>query len=387
MAECDQFIPLHFIEKTPKTQQELIKQYVTKIKNNVATIGEVTTETLEALIRTAGSAPSGANQQPWSYVIVKKQEIKNALQQAAYQEGLTDTAFYIKNSQYTIVLFKQQYGFNHEGKKIKHYYPTESTAISAGFLFAALKHADINFSVHVPIEASHQILKRNVNEIPFLLFTIKGSDVNSYTSAVKYYEIMKTRRNVRDYKQHPVDSTIIAHALEAAAYTPKISGVSSYRFIIETDPVMKARIREQAEVEEKKLYEERISHEWRQALKPLNTNWQKPHLTDATFVITVFRDEQQATTDTIIVDSQKTSITMNTIIPAGMAAGIFLSGIHHAGLCTLTYTPSPMVFLRELYNRPKTEMPILVLPVGYPADGCIVPNITKKPLQKILTKH
>lgn len=155
-----------------------------------------------------------------------------------------------------------------------------------------------------------------------------------------------------------------------------------------TDPAVKSRNRALAEQEEKLFYETRITPEWRAALAPLGTDWEKPFLEIAPALIVCFKVNpplDPALPPPYIDSSLTATKTQYTLESACLAAGLLIAALHRAGLCCLTHTPSPMTFLRTALGRPVNETPFLLLPVGYPAEGCRVPNITKKPLEQILT--
>lgn len=297
----------------------------------------------------------------------------------------------------------------------------ESTAISAGFLLSALQHVGLDSIIHTPFKELSVILDRPKNESPIALFAVgygketdtaqqaEGKplselvfgdiDVNSeekttpsseakiINTASNYYETIRRRRNIRDFSTEDIDESLLVKALDAAVTTPSCAGSQPYRFAVIKDHAMKKIIREQAETEEKKLYEERISDEWREALAPLGTNWMKPHLTDAPYLIIASKVDGTEADHESAQGVKGAYDKHQAMTSAGMAVGVLTSALHFAGVCTLTHTPSPMAFLRDLLNRPKNEMPIVVLPVGYPTPDCQVPDITKKPLDDILIKY
>jgi hypothetical protein len=149
-----------------------------------------------------------------------------------------------------------------------------------------------------------------------------------------------------------------------------------------SDPAIKRRIREAAEAEERESYEHRMSSEWLDALAHLGTDWHKPHLEDAPYLIVVFmqayglEDADDGTPRKV-----KHYYTSESV---GIAVGLLLASLHQAGLATLTHTPNPMAFLSEILERPLNERAYVVIPVGYPAEGAHVPVITKKPLDEVM---
>ncbi|MEW5931267.1 MAG: nitroreductase family protein [Gemmatimonadota bacterium] len=144
------------------------------------------------------------------------------------------------------------------------------------------------------------------------------------------------------------------------------------------DAETRARIREAAEAEEREFYERRAPADWLEALAPLGTDFQKTHITDAPYVVVLFRHLYGVAPD----GSRRTHYY--TVESCGIAAGLFIAAVHHMGLATLTHTPSPMGFLAELLGRPANEKPFLLMPVGYPAPDARVPDIRRKPLEEIL---
>ncbi len=150
-----------------------------------------------------------------------------------------------------------------------------------------------------------------------------------------------------------------------------------WTFVAISDPTLKARIRDAAEEEERRTYSERLTDEWRAALAPLGTDAVKAHLTDAPWVVVLFRQVHGWHPD----GSKKTHYY--TTESCGIAAGLFINAIHEMGLVTLTHTPSPMGFLSDVLDRPENEKAFLVLPIGYPAAGAMVPDLTRKSLADI----
>lgn len=197
-----------------------------------------------------------------------------------------------------------------------------------------------------------------------------------------FYEMMRKRRTVRDFSPDPVPFEVIENAIRVAGTGPSGANQQPWRYVVVGDPEIKRRIREAAEVEEKESYERRMSQEWLDALKPLGTDWHKPHLTDAPYLIVCFRLDYA-----LEVDEHGNEQRVKHYYPGesmGISVGMLITALHQAGLATLTHTPSPMKFLNEILDRPRNERPFVVLPVGYPANDCQVPKITKKPLDEIM---
>ncbi|MDX2268633.1 MAG: nitroreductase family protein [Bryobacter sp.] len=191
-------------------------------------------------------------------------------------------------------------------------------------------------------------------------------------------EDMAGRRTVRDFSPDPVPRELIEEAVRTAAGAPSGANQQPWRFVVVGDPALKRRIREAAEAEEKQNYEERFPEEWLAALAPFGTDWHKPFLEIAPWLIVVFRldyglgEDEQKVKHYYVQES------------VGIACGFLLAALHRAGLATLTHTPSPMGFLGEILERPKHERPFLLIPVGFPAPDAQVPMLTKKPLEEVL---
>ena len=148
-----------------------------------------------------------------------------------------------------------------------------------------------------------------------------------------------------------------------------------------SDPGLKRRMREAAEAEERRSYEGRMPDAWLEALRPLGTDWRKPHIEDAPYVIVVFEQAYGLRPDGTRVKHYYVKESV------GIAVGLLLASLHRAGLASLTHTPSPMGFLRELLGRPENERPYVLVPVGYPAESCTVPDLERKPLGEILVRR
>jgi nitroreductase len=194
---------------------------------------------------------------------------------------------------------------------------------------------------------------------------------------------MRTRRSVRHFTAAPVPFELIANAVAAAGSAPSGANQQPWTFVVVSSPAVKRRIREAAEAEEKRSYEQRMSAEWLAALAPLGTDWRKPHLEDAPYLIVVFRQAYGLHTDpaTGAVTKVRHYYSEESV---GIAVGVLLCSLHDAGLATLTHTPSPMAFLNDILGRPANERPFVVIPVGLPAPDAAVPAITRKPLDEIL---
>ncbi len=194
----------------------------------------------------------------------------------------------------------------------------------------------------------------------------------------EFHEEMRRRRTVRHFAERPVPREVVELAIRTAATAPSGAHKQPWRFVLVEDPQIKARIREAAEEEERRSYQERMPPAWIQDLEPLGTDWNKPFLTTCPYLLAVFA-ETFALTES---GPAKHYYVQESV---GIATGLLIAALHHAGLATLTHTPSPMKFLREILGRPRNERPFLLLALGYPAPGCEVPNLTRKRLEEVLT--
>lgn len=188
---------------------------------------------------------------------------------------------------------------------------------------------------------------------------------------------METRRSCRYFSDEPVSRELIETMIAVGHSAPSGANRKPWRFVAVDDPKIKREIRLAAEAEERESYEHRMPQEWLDALEPIGTDANKPFLEIAPWLVVIFRIDWEE------VGGQR----YNNYYPnesTGIAAGFFLMACHMAGLATLTHTPSPMKFLREILGRPVNEKPFLLVPVGYPADGCTVPDLPKKPLGQAL---
>jgi iodotyrosine deiodinase len=186
------------------------------------------------------------------------------------------------------------------------------------------------------------------------------------------------RRTVRHFSSEPVAREVIEEALRIAGSAPSGAHKEPWHFVAISDPATKARLREAAEEEERTFYAQRATPEWLEALAPLGTDFVKEHLTVAPWVIVVFRRDHDETPE----GPRKNYYVTESV---GIAVGFLIQALHRAGLATLTHTPAPMTFLRELCGRPKHEKPFVLMPVGYPAVDCRVPDLTRKTLDEIAT--
>jgi nitroreductase len=217
-------------------------------------------------------------------------------------------------------------------------------------------------------------------EPPFipLQFARLGSDEQA-NRAHSFYDLLRTRRTVRDFSPEPVPFHLVETAIKTASSAPSGANRQPWHFVAISNADVKREIREAAEAEERAFYDHRAPEAWLEALEPLGTDWHKPFLEIAPWLIVVFREDYG------LLDSGRKEKNYYVMESVGIACGFLLAALHAAGLATLTHTPSPMGFLAQILNRPKNEKPYLLIPVGYPAEGVRVPNIEKKPLAKVMT--
>lgn len=197
--------------------------------------------------------------------------------------------------------------------------------------------------------------------------------------AADFYADVRRRRTVRQFAERPVPPDVIENCLRAAGTAPSGANMQPWHFVVIRDADTKHRIREAAEAEERAFYKDRAPEEWLDALEPLGTNAKKPFLETAPCLIGIFAQSFGVDPDG---GRFKHYYTQESV---GIATGILITALHHAGLVTLTYTPSPMEFLRKILDRPKNERAFLLLAVGYPAADARVPAITRKEFTEIVT--
>lgn len=191
------------------------------------------------------------------------------------------------------------------------------------------------------------------------------------------YRIADQRRSVRQFSADAVPREAIELALKIAGTAPSGAHRQPWHFVAISSPTLKQKIREQVEIEEREFYEKRAPQEWLDALAPLGTDFVKEHITTAPWVIVVFRRDYE------LMPDGKRAKNYYMTESVGIAVGFLIQALHRAGLATLTHTPAPMTFLRDICRRPQNEKPYLLLPVGYPATDCKVPDISRKPLAEI----
>ena len=200
-----------------------------------------------------------------------------------------------------------------------------------------------------------------------------------------HHDRMIARRTVRAFSPEPVPIELLEWAVRTAGTAPSGANLQPWRFVLVTDPATKSRIREAAEAEERSNYETRFPPEWKDRLGPLGTDWRKEFLEIAPHLIVVFAVSYAKPRGAPLSAGEMTK-HYYVSESVGIATGFLLGALHLAGLATLTHTPSPMGFLREILGRPANERPFLLIPVGYPAPDASVPDISRKPLDDILIR-
>lgn len=202
------------------------------------------------------------------------------------------------------------------------------------------------------------------------------TDTQRLVRAEAFANEMQLRRSVRDFSDMPVPRELIETCLRAAGSAPSGANQQPWRFVAVSDPAVKRRIREAAEAEEREFYQHRAPAEWLQALAPLGTDADKPFLETAPWLIAVFYERTGVGADG---EKQKRYYPHES---TGIACGLLIAALHQAGLAMLTHTPSPMAFLNQILERPRNEMPYLLLVVGHAAAACRVPSIERLPLER-----
>lgn len=195
-----------------------------------------------------------------------------------------------------------------------------------------------------------------------------------------FYELMNERRSIRDFSNKEIPDEVIDAILLTASTAPSGAHKQPWSFCVIRDPEIKQQIREAAEKEEYESYNSRMPQDWLEDLAPLGTDWQKPFLETAPVLIVVFKRSYE-----VVENRKKNNYYVTESV--GLACGFLLAAIHNAGLSSLTHAPSPMNFLAQILKRPENEKPFLLIPIGYPAEGCTVPKLTRKPLSDIVIRY
>ncbi len=220
-------------------------------------------------------------------------------------------------------------------------------------------------------------MAENVSFVPYQFERFPEDEM--LRRSIDFLERMSNRRTVREFSDEPIPSEILDNAIATAGTAPSGANKQPWHFCVITDPEIKKKIREAAETEEKENYERRYSEEMKKDLSKFETNFVKEYLTTAPALIVVFRESYK------VVDGVRyKNYYVNESV--GIATGMMIAALHNAGLATLTHTPNPMRFLNDILNRPQNETPIVLMPIGYPAEGAKVPDINRKPLDEIMSR-
>lgn len=205
------------------------------------------------------------------------------------------------------------------------------------------------------------------------------ADSEMLARATTFASELRRRRTVRHFSAEPVARELIEAAVWAAGSAPNGANLQPWHFVAISDPAIKSQIRTAAEAEEREFYANRATAEWLADFAPLGTDADKPFLETAPWLIAVFAQRWRLT------PSGERRANYYVSESVGIATGFLIAALHHAGLATLTHTPSPMGFLNTILERPESEKPFLLLIVGHPADDAQVPSITKKDFAEICT--
>ena len=220
--------------------------------------------------------------------------------------------------------------------------------------------------------------KKLIDNFPFVSYTKKTYTITEMGARCQLFlEWMDTRRTVRDFSGKSIPENIIETILLSASTAPSGAHKQPWIFCVVKNPEVKKQIRMAAEKEEKESYEKRMTDEWLKDLQPIGTDWHKPFLETAPYLIVVFKRSYELENNNY--KHQNYYVTES----CGIACGFLLTAIHDAGLVALTHTPSPMNFLSKILNRPENEKPFLLIPVGYPAEECWVPDLKRKNIPEI----
>jgi len=196
--------------------------------------------------------------------------------------------------------------------------------------------------------------------------------------SLSFYKIMNRRRTTRHFSNKKVERELIEVAIRTASTAPSGAHLQPWTFVVISNEELKKKIRDASEKEEIETYSNRMPESWSELLKPLGTDYVKEHITDAPWIVVIFRQTKRQR------KNLEWGPTYYSQESCGIAIGIFISAIQNMGLVTLTHTPSPMGFLREILNRPKHEHAMLLMPVGYPADEAKVPNLSRKNMSEVI---
>ena len=212
----------------------------------------------------------------------------------------------------------------------------------------------------------------------FIAYAPYGTESSPESASRRFYEILDQRRTVRTFSTRPVSRETIENLILAAGTAPSGANKQPWRFVAVQDAAVKKEIRAAAEAEEREFYYRRANEQWLRDLAAVGTDEHKPFLEVAPWLVVVFKlmkdDAPRRLSDQVYYVNES----------VGIAVGMFIAAAHMAGLVTLTHTPSPMKFLTRVLERPDHERPFLLIPVGYPTEGCTVPDLQRKPLEQIM---
>ncbi len=214
--------------------------------------------------------------------------------------------------------------------------------------------------------------------IPYTKILLRGEE--QIVASENHLTFMENRRTVREFSTEPVSLKVIENIIMTASTAPSGANKQPWVFCVVTNPELKSKIRIEAEKEEYESYNGRMPQEWLDDLSYLGTDWRKPFLEDAPALIIVFKKSYDFENEI-----KKTNYYVTESV--GLACGFLLQAIHQCGLVALTHTPSPMNFLCKLLNRPINEKPFLLIPIGYPADHVMVPDIKRKSIEKVIVNY
>ncbi len=219
--------------------------------------------------------------------------------------------------------------------------------------------------------------KTDINGHPHVAYerdTYELSEVEK--RSLEFHQWLDTRRTVRDISDRPISKEVIQNLIMAGSTAPSGAHKQPWTFCAISNSELKKEIRKAAEKEEYDSYHGRMSERWIKDLKPIGTDWNKPFIEEAPWIIIVFKRVYE------FIDGEKhNNYYVNESV--GIACGMIISAIHKAGLVTLTHTPSPMNFLTKILKRPENERPYLLLPIGYPKDKVFVPELKRKELEEV----
>jgi len=220
--------------------------------------------------------------------------------------------------------------------------------------------------------------KKHIEDYPYIAYSKPIlTDEDLLQRSKSFYDFMDNRRSVREFSDRAIPREVIENLIKTASTAPSGAHKQPWTFCVVSNPEVKKQIRIAAEEEELESYNSRMSNDWLEDLKPLGTDWHKPFLETAPYLIIVFRRIYEFSAE----GKKKNNYYVQESV--GLATGILLAAIHNAGLVALTHTPSPMNFISKILSRLENEKPFLLIPVGYPVDQCWVPDIKRKELSDI----